>query len=168
MSATIPEPTPGSVANSYELCVDINTGSAETPTWENIPDITGVNPQPAAKMVERTTYAHHGKTAQTKVGEDFTMDFQVMAIRDETGAFQGYLNALLALCAPENVGDAAVGHFRYYDELGAAYAYEFTGTVQDTRSNTGNADPSMYSFNITSNGDRKSITNPNPLATVTP
>lgn len=161
MPDTIPAPTAGSVANSYELVVDIDTGTTGTPTWTNIPDVTGVNPQPAPRMVDVATYAHHGKSAQSKVGEDFTMDFQVMAIRDETGAFQSYLNALLALSAPENVGAAAVGRFRYYDELGADYAYEFSGTVADTRTNTGNADPNLFTFQITSMGDRKSITNPN-------
>lgn len=165
MSVVIPEPTAGSVANSYELCVDINTGPVGTPVWDNIPDITGVNPTPAARMVDVATYAHHGKSAQSKVGEDFTMDFSVMAIRDETGEFQPYLVALLAICSPENVGSAAVGHFRYYDEKGATYAYEFTGTVNDTRANTGNADPNMFSFNITSMGDRKSIANPNKVVT---
>ncbi|PRA13358.1 hypothetical protein CQ010_01545 [Arthrobacter sp. MYb211] len=161
MADTIPTPTPGSNANSYELCVDINTGTDELPVWENIPDVTGINPQPSARMVDVATYAHHGKSAQSKVGEDFTMDFSVAAIRDETGAFQSYLNALIALCAPENVGSASIGKFRYYDELGAAYAYEFSGTVNDSRTNTGNADPSFFTFTITSMGDRKSITNPN-------
>lgn len=161
---TIPTPTAGSVANSYELCWDINTGTKDAPVWTNIPDITGINPQPSPKMTDVTTYANHGSDNQTKTGESFTAAFDVQAIRDATGEFQPELLALLALSAPETRGDAAVGHFRYYDELGASYAFEFTGTVQDTRKNTGNSDPSVFSFSITSKGDRKSIANPNKQA----
>lgn len=161
MVATIPAPTPGTPANSYELVWDINTGTSTTPVWKNIPDITGVNPQASPKLQDRATYANHGNDAQSKVGESFTASFDVLAVRDEAGEFQVELLALLALSAPETRGDAAVGHFRYYDELGATYAYEFHGSVQDTRKNTGNGDTGFYSFTITGNGDRKSIVNPN-------
>lgn len=158
---TIPAPTEGTPANSYELVWDINTGTTEAPTWLNIPDITGINPQGAPKLQDTATYAHHGNDAQSKIGETFTASFDVQAIRDETGEYQAELLALLALAAPETRGAAAVGRFRYYDELGATYAFSFSGTVQETRKNTGNADPAFYSFTLTSMGDRKSITNPN-------
>lgn len=164
MSVTIPEPTQGSIANSYELCLDINTGTAELPVWENIPDVTGIAPQGTPRMADAGTYAHHGQNAQSKIGEDFTIDFQVSAIRDDVGEFQSYLVALLATAAPETRGDAAVSPFRYYDEKGASYAFEFSGTVQESRTNTGNADPSFFSFTVTSKGDRKTIVNPNKPA----
>lgn len=161
MVATIPVPTEGSVANSYELVWDINTGTPQAPVWTNIPDITGIAPNGTPKMTDTATYAHHGSDAQSKTGETFTAGFDVQAIRDDTGEYQAPLLALLALAAPETRGAAAVGHFRYYDELGASYAFEFTGTVAETRKNTGNADPGFYSFTITSRGDRKTIVNPN-------
>lgn len=161
MPITTPKPTAGSIANSYELCWDIDTGTTGTPTWLNIPDITGINPQPSPKMTDVTTYANHGSDNQTKTGEAFTASFDVLAVRGLKGEFQPELLALLALAAPETRGAAAVGHFRYYDEMGASYAFEFTGTVQETRKNTGNSDPGVFSFTITSKGDRKSIANPN-------
>jgi hypothetical protein len=165
MTVTIPEPTAGSVANSYELVWDINTGTPEAPVWTNIPDITGIAPVGSPKMTDTATYAHHGNDATSKTGETFTASFDVQAIRVTNGEYQAPLLALLALAAPETRGAAAVGHFRYYDELGASYAFEFTGTVAETRKNTGNADPSFYSFTITSRGDRKSIANPNKVVT---
>lgn len=161
MAVTVPVPTEGSVANSYELCLDINTGTVAAPVWANIPDVTGIAPQGTPRMADAGTYAHHGQNAQSKIGEDFTFDFQVSAIRDETGEFQSYLVALLAAAAPETRGQDAVKAFRYYDELGASYAFEFSGTVQESRTNTGNADPGFFSFTVTSKGDRKSIANPN-------
>lgn len=165
MTATIPEPTAGSIANSYELVLDIDLGTPEAPQWTNIPDITAFNPTPAIKTIDRSTYAHKGNDAASKVGETFNSSFNVMGIRDDKGEFQPELVALLALAAPETRGSEAEGRFRYYDELGASYAYEFTATVQDGRANTGNADPGMFTFTLTSTGSRTSIANPNaPVA----
>lgn len=164
MTVTIPEPTDGSVANSYELVLDINLGDAELPAWTNIPDITAFNPTPALKTIDRTTYAHKGSDATSKVGETFTATFNVMGIRDDNGEFQPELVALLALAAPETRGSDAEGHFRYYDELGASYAYEFNATVSEGRANTGNSDAGMFTITLTSRGDRISITNPNYVA----
>lgn len=164
MPVTTPAPTVGSPANSYELVWDIDTGTAETPTWVNIPDITGVNPSATPKLQDTATYANHGNEAMSKTGETFTASFDVLAVRDSAGEFQAELLALLALSAPETRGQAAVGHFRYYDEMGASYAFEFSGTVQDTRKNTGNADPAFFSFTITGKGERKTIVNPNIAA----
>lgn len=161
MPVTIPAPTEGTPANSYELVWDINTGTSVAPVWLNIPDITGINPQAAPKLQDTATYANHGNDAQSKTGETFTASFDVLVVRGIDGEFQPELLALLALSAPETRGAAAVGHFRYYDELGASYAFEFSGSVQDTRKNTGNADPAFFSFTITGKGDRKSIVNPN-------
>ncbi len=163
MAGSTVTPSVGTTSNSYEVIVDINTGTEETPTWTNIPDITAFAPTPANKMIDTTTYAHKGNTAQSKVGEDFTATFNALGIRGADGEFQEYILALLALSAPETRGADAVGHFRYYDSEGASYAYEFTATVQDGRANTGNADPNFFTFTLTSQGDRKSI--PNPVAT---
>jgi hypothetical protein len=161
---TIPTPTAGSVANSYELVWDINTGTDIAPVWLNIPDITGIAPNGAPKMTDTATYANHGSQSESKTGETFTATFDVLAVRSETGEFQPELLALLALSAPETRGAGAVGIFRYYDEKGASYAYQFSGTVSDGRKNTGNADPGMFQFTITSKGDRKTIVNPNKAA----
>lgn len=167
MVVTIPKPTPGSVANSYELVLDIDLGTTPgTPTWKNIPDITAFNPTPALKTIDRTTYAHHGNDATSKVGETFTATFNIQGIRDAKGEFQPELVALLALAAPETRGASSEGHFRYYDELGASYAYEFNATVSETRANTGNADAGVFTITLTSKGDRKTIVNPNKAVVV--
>lgn len=153
------KPTEGDVANSYEYIFDINTGTTEAPTWLNVPDITALNPQFAAKLKDIATYAHKGQSAQKKVGGDFTLDFNILKVRDNTGEFQTEWLALKTHADAEGEGNN-IG-FRYYDALGASDAYQGIAAVsRGNRPNTGNDDPGFDSFTFNGVGGVKPIANP--------
>lgn len=153
------KPTEGDVANSFESIFDINTGTTETPVWTNVPDITALNPQFAAKLKDIATYAHKGASAQKKTGTDFTLDFNILKVRDETGEFQPEWLALKEAADAEG-DDNNIG-FRYYDALGASDAYQGIAAVgRGNRPSTGNDDPGFDNFTLTGVGPVKPITNP--------
>lgn len=155
------KPTPGDIANSYELIFDIAIipVGATTPVWLNVPDITALNPQFAAKLKDITTYAHKGSTAQAKIGDDFTLDFNILKIRDNTGEFQP--EWLVLKTASDSKGAANNLLFRYYDALGASDAYQGTAAIaRGNRVNTGNDDPGFDSFAFTGVGQVLPIVNP--------
>lgn len=153
------KPTEGDIANSYELIFDINTGTTLAPVWLNVPDITALNPQFSAKMKDIATYAHKGASAQKKVGNDFTLDFNILKVRDDTGEFQPEWLALKT--ASDADGEANNIGFRYYDALGASDAYQGRAAVsRGNRPNTGNDEPGFDSFVLTGVGGVLPIVNP--------
>lgn len=153
------KPTPGDAGNSYEWMYDINTGTAAVPVWKNIPDITGLTPTATPKMKDGTTYANKGGTANKKVGEDFALAFQIKGVKDQTGEFQPELVALI------EAGDAKdednILPYRYYHATSGVLAYEGTAAVSFSRVNTGNDDLEWFAIDLTGQGDRKKIANPN-------
>lgn len=153
------KPTAGDVANSYEFIFDIGTGTGADIAWLNVPDITALNPQFAAKLKDIATYAHKGSSAQKKVGADFTLDFNILKVRDSTGEFQP--EWLVLKNASDAEGDGNNLRFRYYDALGASDAYQGIAAVsRGNRPNTGNDDPGFDSFVLTGVGQVKPIENP--------
>jgi hypothetical protein len=151
-------PTAGDQGNSFEWMWDINTGTDETPTWLNVPDITGLTPTPTPTMVPSTTYANKGNTSQTKVGESFTLAVQIKGVKDSTGEFQPELIALIEHADAK--GDANTVGYRYYHATSAVLAYQGTAAVDWTRTNTDNASIEMFSFVLTGQGSREKIANP--------
>lgn len=150
-------PTQGDNGNSFEWLWDISSDT-ESPTWLNVPDITGLTPAAPPKLKDDTTYANKGQTSQTKTGEDFTLQVQVKGVKDETGEFQPELIALIT--AADSTGDDNVIAYRYYHATSAALAYQGTATVEWTRANTDNDSVEFFSFTLTGRGDRVKITNP--------
>lgn len=151
------EPTQGDVGNSFEWIWDVAT-SLTTPSWLNVPDITGLQPQPSPKFKDGTTYANKGQTSQSKTGDDFTIQVQVKGVRDNTGEFQPELVALIN--AADSTGADNLIAYRYYHATSPTLAYQGTAAVQWTRANTGNDDLEFFSFTLTGQGDRVKITNP--------
>jgi hypothetical protein len=152
-------PTPGDAGVTYEWILDIGTGgTAEAPTWLNIPDITAFNPAAPAKTKDASTYAHKGGTANKKTGEDFSTSFNVLGIKDSTGEFQPELVALIE--AGDANGDENIIPYRYYHRTSKVLAYQGTAAVSFTRANNGNDDLEFFSISLAGQGDRKKITNP--------
>jgi hypothetical protein len=152
-------PTAGDVGNTFEWIFDITADpTLPTPTWLNVPDMTGFTPNATPKLKDVTTYANKGQTAQRKTGEDFALSVQVKGVRDETGEFQPELLALIN--AADSDGDENIIGYRYYHATSAALAYQGTAAVSWSRVNTGNDDPEFFQFELTGQGDRKKITNP--------
>lgn len=159
-------PAVGDVANSYEYMLDINTGTALAPVWLNIPQLTGFNPAHAPKLRDITTYADQGSTNQKKTGQDFSLDFNLLKVRDATGEFQPEWLALKEAADAE--GDDNNIELRYYDSKGASDAYQGICSVgRGGRPSTGNDDVGWDNFTFASVGKVAPI--PNPLTVpVTP
>jgi hypothetical protein len=154
------KPTPGTTGNSYEWMLDIDLGTTPaTPAWKNVPDFTAFNPNPNPKLKDSTTYAHRGQTAQSKTGEDFSAQFNVMGIKDGTGEFQPELVAFIE--AGDATGEDNVIPYRYYHATSGVLAYQGTASVKWSRVNTGNDDLELFQIELTGQGDRKKIPNPN-------
>jgi hypothetical protein len=153
------EPTAGDVGNSFEWLWDITAEpTAPEPVWTNVPDITGLQPNPSPKFKDGTTYANKGATSQSKTGEDFALQVQVKGVKDVAGEFQPELVILIE--AADSIGADNVIGYRYYHATSAVLAYQGTAACNWSRVNTGNDDIEFFQFELTGQGDRLKIDNP--------
>jgi hypothetical protein len=150
----------GDIANSFEFMFDINTGTAETPVWLNVPELTGLQPQHSPVRQDATVYADQGTTSSRKTGSDFTLEFNLLKKRDAiTGEFQASWLALKD--AADAVGDDNNLEVRYYDSRGASEAYQGVCSVaRGPRPQTGNAEVGWDNFQFTSVARVVPIANP--------
>lgn len=152
---------------SYEYAVDINTGTLAAPVWQTIRFISAVDPQVTPVTQDAATYEDKGSPNAVKLSESWTLGFTVQVHRLEAGGFLPEVEKLLELAGPGAVGNAAQGHFRWYDDPAAAGAipsdndaFEGFGTVQVNRGQTGNDQIGAWSVTVTGQGRRIAITNP--------
>lgn len=150
----------GDIANSYEYMFDINTGTSESPTWTNVPELTGLNPLHSPITQDAAVYADQGSSANRKTGSDFSLAFNLLRRRDPlTGEFQASWLALKA--AADADGEDNVLEVRYYDSKGASDAYQGPCRVQrDARPEQGNAGLGWDAFSFASVGRMQPIENP--------
>ena len=148
------EPTAGTPANAYELGIDLYIGAA----WVNIPDITAVNPQGQPQTRNRSTYATKGQPRPTTFARGMQLAFNVEAVRDDTEQFQDELQYLIDKSQLLNADNEI--RIRCFDTLGADYAFEMIGTVEMSRTNTGDQDAAFFTFTVTASTTPTMITNP--------
>lgn len=148
------EPTAGTPANAYELGLDVYIGAA----WVNVPDITALNPATQPKTRNRSSYAAKGKARPNTIARDVNLGFNVEQVRDDTGQFQDELQYLLDKAAMLNEDNQV--RLRYFDTLGAGYAFEGVFSLETGRANTGDEDPGWSSFTASSVGGVTAIDNP--------
>lgn len=155
---------PTDLGLSYELDIDINlAGPGVTPkNWQQIRFTSAINPQHSPTLVDVATYDDEGATNQAKLGESATLAFTVQAQRNPDGSYLPEVQALLNAAKPGTRGNAALAEVRFYDSLGADYAFEGIYSVQVDRGNTGNADPGGWSVTLTGKGKITPIANPAP------
>lgn len=165
MSTPLPAYDPtiedGQYGFSYEYGVDIEIAGQ----WTPIRRITAVDPQDQPVTVEAGTYDDLGSPNAPKIGESWTLAFQVQQQRLPEGKFTPEVEALLAYTHPDAVGNLAVATVRWYDkpaegEPNPDHAFQGRGTVQMTRAQTGNAEIGAWSVTITGQGRRTQISNP--------
>lgn len=155
----------GEFGFSYEYSVDVNTGTIDTPTWQNIRFISAVDPQVSPVTQDAATYDDDGAPNQVKTSESWTLSFTVQQHRLADGSYLPEVEALLAATLPTATGEAAVVHVRWYDDPVTGTpnpddAFEGVGTVQMTRQQTGNDQIGGWSVTITGQGRRTKIANP--------
>jgi hypothetical protein len=147
-------PTDGTPGNAFELGIDVKIGES----WPNIPDITAVNPTPSPQTRNRSSYAAKGRPVPTVFARGMGLSFNVEIVRDDAGQFQDELQYLLDKSAL--LGDDNIVTVRFFDTLGADYAYEAEWTIEHGRANTGDTDAGFFSFTLTATSDPQKITNP--------
>jgi len=148
------EPTDGTPGNAYELGIDVLIGAA----WVNVPDITAVNPTPAPKTRNRSSYAAKGKARPNTYARDYNLTFNVEIVRDNAEQYQEELQYLLDKAALFNEDNRIT--LRFFDTLGADYAYEGEFNIEHNRPNTGDEDAGWFGFSTTSYGGAERIPNP--------
>ena len=117
--------TPGTPANSFELGLDVTPLGGGG--FLNIPDITDLNPQDAAKTRGRETYASKGVDTQNKYAASMTTSVNIEIVRDAAGQWQPALVDLMK--AARSLGASNRRAYRVYDLLGADYAFSAIGAV---------------------------------------
>jgi len=150
---------------SYEYAVDINLGTTAEPDWRFIRFSSAIDPQVTSVTQDGATYDDDGAPHPIKTSESWTLGLTVQLHRQADGTFLPEVEKLLALAGPEAVGNAATGHFRWYDdptgwEPNPDEAYEGRGTVAVTRQNTGNDQIAGLTVTVTGQGRRTRISNP--------
>ena len=156
------KPTQGDPAQSHQYMFDVAAlpvTPATEPSWQNIPDITALSPEFQAQLQEITTYAHKGQQAQSKVGSNFSLSFNLLKLRDNTGEFQP--EWLVMKNASDQLGELNMLRFRFYDSLGASDAYEGTATVaRGARPENGAVGVGWDAWSLTGVGEVLPIENP--------
>lgn len=154
---------------SYEYGVDVflpAAGDVLEAVWQPVRRVTAVDPQAPPVTTEAATYDDKGSPNAPKIGESWTLGFQVQVQRLATsGLYLPEVEHLMNLAAPDAVGSKAVGTFRWYDKPRAGApnpddAYEGDGTVQISRGQTGNDGVGSWQVQITGQGPRRRIDNP--------
>lgn len=149
------EPTPGTPGNSYEVGLDLFIGAA----WLNVPDITDLNPSPAPRTRNRSTYASKGRRRNSTYARDVDLTFRVEIVRDPvTNQYQPELQYLLDKA--DMLGEDNRTAARWFDTLGADYAREGEFTVEHSRANTGSDEEGFFGFTLSSYGQPVKIPNP--------
>lgn len=151
------------LALSYEIDADINlAGPGNTPNWQQIRFTSQINPQHVPNLVDAATYDDEGATNQAKLGESATLAFTIQGQRNPDGSFLPEAQALLNAAKPGTRGKQALVEVRFYDALGADYAFQGIYSVQVDRGATGNAEIGSWSVTLTGRGPVRPITNPAP------
>lgn len=152
---------------SYEYSVDINTGTASVPVWQNIRFISAVDPQSSPVTQDAATYDDDGAPNLSKTSESWTLGFSIQMHRLVSGMYLPEVEALLAYTLPTAVGNGAIAHLRWYDdpagldvEPNPNDAFEGVGTVAMVRNQTGNDGIAGWNVTVTGQGRRTKIDNP--------
>ena len=169
MAPTAPSvPVGTTLGKSYEYGIDIDTAyPGVTPAWQSARRISDLQPGITPKTQDAQTYDDFGSSNADKVGEDWTLSFNVLGNRSATtGEFLPEVQAIIDTTKPSAKGEDAVLHIRYYHkpESGTpdpSDAYEGFATVAVSRANAG-ADGAVerLSVTLTGKGPRKEIENP--------
>lgn len=169
MAPTAPSvPVGTTLGKSYEYGIDIDTAyPGVTPAWQSARRISDLQPGITPKTQDAQTYDDFGSSNADKVGEDWTLSFNVLGNRSATtGEFLPEVQAIIDTTKPSAKGEDAVLHIRYYHKPESGTpdptdAYEGFATVAVSRANAG-ADGAVerLSVTLTGKGPRKEITNP--------
>lgn len=147
-------PTDGTPGNSYEYGLDVKIGSA----WVNVPDITALNPAFTPKTRNRASYAAKGKARPNTYERDCTLTVNIEVVRDLLGQYQEELQYLLDVAGM--LDDDNRIELRFFDALGADWAWQMEANVEHNRPQTGDEDAGWFGFTLASYGGVTRIPNP--------
>jgi|SRR6478609_1285054 len=162
--SVVPLPAGTTLGKSFEYGLDINLGTAGSPSWQPIRRISAWAPSYPATTQDQATYDDLGATNEAVTARSFATSFTVQGNRSlTTGLYLPEVEALLA--AAKATVDGAVVDIRWYHkpEIGTPNptdAGRATCRVEITRQNTGNAEIEVFNVTLTGQGPFESIANP--------
>lgn len=162
--SVVPLPAGTTLGKSFEYGIDINLGTAGSPSWQPIRRISAWSPSYPPTTQDQATYDDLGATNEAVTARSFATSFTVQGNRSlTTGLFLPEVEALLA--AAKATLDGATVHIRWYHkpEVGTPNpndAGEAFCRVEFTRQNTGNAEIEVFNATLTGQGPFTPIENP--------
>ena len=133
----------GTPANSFEFLVDLFRAGS----FRRFADVTNVAPAFTDKLRARQTYASKGVDKSNKYGSNLVVTFDMEAVRDVNGLYQADLQDLID--ASKQNGALNRRRMRFYDALGADYAFDGDFSINVVRTNTGWDDAGFYTITAT-------------------
>lgn len=167
MASKVPLPTGTVLGKSFEYGLDVNVGTAESPTWQSFRRISGFQPTPTPTTQDAQTYDDLGAPNTDVTGWGMNLAFVAQVNRLATsGLYLPEVEKLLAATGSGSVGESAVIEARWYHkpsegvpnptDAGRGYF-----TVGYTRQNTGpGGEIEQFAFTLTGKGEYEKITNP--------
>lgn len=162
--SVVPLPAGTALGKSFEYGLDINLGTAGSPSYQPIRRISGWAPSYPATTQDQATYDDLGATNEAVTARSFATSFTVQGNRSlNTGLYLPEVEALLA--AAKGTGEAAVVDVRWYHkpEVGTpnpSDAGQAFCRVDFTRQNTGNAEVEVFNATLAGQGPFSQIANP--------
>lgn len=160
----VPLPAGTTLGKSFEYGLDINLGTAGSPSYQPIRRISAWAPTYPATTQDQATYDDLGATNEAVTARSFTTSFTVQGNRSlTTGLYLPEVEALLA--AAKGTLDGATVDIRWYHkpevgEPNPTDAGQAFCRVEITRQNTGNAEIEVFNVTLTGQGPFAPITNP--------
>lgn len=165
MTSTVPEREPlGASTLNRDWLIDVNTGTAATPTWTPVCGITEFQPGKDTTLQEDSDFDGGGWQSQTATALAWTLAFKVSRkLQQGVAAYDPGQEALRL--ASDELGTENSVHVRFYKmDAARAEAYEGYAAVGWNPDGGGMDALDMVSVELTGQGKRSPITHPAPAA----
>ncbi len=162
--SVVPLPAGTTLGKSFEYGIDINLGTAGSPSWQPCRRISAWAPTYPPVTQDQATYDDLGAANEAVVARSFATSFTIQGNRSTTtGLYLPELEALLA-AAKATLGGATVDVRWYHKpETGTPNptdAGRASCRVEAPRQNTGNAEIEVFNVTLTGQGPFEQIQNP--------
>ncbi|QKN87599.1 major tail protein [Streptomyces phage Vondra] len=145
--------------------VEVNTGTAETPSWNLCPGITALTPAAEPNIEDSSDYDSDGWAGNTKTGQSWELSMTINRKINDTAKTYNAVHEELRL-ASLAYGSASLVHVRYYDRNGLPEAYEGHAIV--TWAPSGGEYTALDQVEVTLTGDGPLLPIANPKAEEAP
>ena len=140
--------------------VDVNTGTAGSPTWIQVKGVTNLTPGLSATTQDSSDYDSDGWGSDEKTMLKWSLGISLLRKGADEATPDPGQEALREKA--DQFGDDGMAHVRWYDRNGGPEAYEGYANVSWEPGGGGTGDLEPVTVNLTGKGARTAITNPTP------